>query len=248
MQIFDAHFHIIDKAYPLIPNQGYLPDEFTVDDYLACTQTLNISAGCIVSGSFQGYDQNYLIAALAKLGKNFVATTQLPFDATDETILFLNQQGIRGVRFNLYRGESIAAKSLLNFAKRVYELAHWHMEIYVDAKQLIELEATLLKLPSVSIDHLGLTKVGFNVLLRLVAKGIKVKASGFARVNFDVKTALTEIYAANPQSLIFGTDLPGTRAPRAFNASDIDLIKTNFSEPAVKQIFWDNAMAFYRLS
>lgn len=34
MQLFDAHFHIIDHHFPLIANQSYLPKEFTVDDYL----------------------------------------------------------------------------------------------------------------------------------------------------------------------------------------------------------------------
>lgn len=33
--IFDAHCHIIDSAYPLIPNNGYVPEFFSVDDYLA---------------------------------------------------------------------------------------------------------------------------------------------------------------------------------------------------------------------
>jgi predicted TIM-barrel fold metal-dependent hydrolase len=28
-KIFDAHLHIIDPRFPLIPNQGYLPDHFT---------------------------------------------------------------------------------------------------------------------------------------------------------------------------------------------------------------------------
>ncbi|RLB69126.1 MAG: 2-pyrone-4,6-dicarboxylate hydrolase, partial [Deltaproteobacteria bacterium] len=28
-KIFDSHFHIINKSYPLIENQGYLPDNFS---------------------------------------------------------------------------------------------------------------------------------------------------------------------------------------------------------------------------
>jgi hypothetical protein len=33
--IFDAHFHVIDPRFPLVPNQGFLPDPFTVADYRA---------------------------------------------------------------------------------------------------------------------------------------------------------------------------------------------------------------------
>ena len=32
--IFDAHCHIIDSRFPLVPNNGYLPEPFTVEDYL----------------------------------------------------------------------------------------------------------------------------------------------------------------------------------------------------------------------
>ena len=32
--LFDAHFHIIDPRFPLVPNRGYLPDRYTVSDYL----------------------------------------------------------------------------------------------------------------------------------------------------------------------------------------------------------------------
>ena len=27
--LFDAHFHIIDQRFPLVPNNGYVPEPFT---------------------------------------------------------------------------------------------------------------------------------------------------------------------------------------------------------------------------
>ncbi|MEE2651489.1 MAG: 2-pyrone-4,6-dicarboxylate hydrolase, partial [Pseudomonadota bacterium] len=65
--IFDAHLHIIDPAYPLTSNQGFLPSAFTVDDYIHQTADLGIAGGAVVSGSFQSFDQSYLQAALASL-------------------------------------------------------------------------------------------------------------------------------------------------------------------------------------
>jgi predicted TIM-barrel fold metal-dependent hydrolase len=50
---FDAHLHISAPGFPLIPNQGYTPDFFTVDDYLARARPLGITGGAVVSGSFQ---------------------------------------------------------------------------------------------------------------------------------------------------------------------------------------------------
>ncbi|NNG63010.1 2-pyrone-4,6-dicarboxylate hydrolase, partial [Pseudomonas fragi] len=81
--IFDAHCHIIDSAYPLIPNNGYMPEFFSVDDYQERTRPLGIVGGAVVSGSFQGFDQTYLIAALNRLGPGFVGVTQLPASVTD---------------------------------------------------------------------------------------------------------------------------------------------------------------------
>ena len=32
-QFFDAHFHVIDRRFPLYENNGYIPEDFTVDQY-----------------------------------------------------------------------------------------------------------------------------------------------------------------------------------------------------------------------
>jgi predicted TIM-barrel fold metal-dependent hydrolase len=32
-RVFDAHLHVVDPRFPLVPNDGYLPPEFTVSDY-----------------------------------------------------------------------------------------------------------------------------------------------------------------------------------------------------------------------
>ena len=48
-KVFDSHFHIIDKRFPLISNQGYLPDEFTVADYRQRTENTRIVGGAVVS-------------------------------------------------------------------------------------------------------------------------------------------------------------------------------------------------------
>ncbi len=32
--LFDAHFHIIEEDFPLIPNNGYLPPFYSLIDYL----------------------------------------------------------------------------------------------------------------------------------------------------------------------------------------------------------------------
>src|SRR5262245_50682452 len=85
-KVFDSHLHIIDHRFPIVPNQGYTPPNFTLDDYLDKAKPLGIAAGTVVSGSFQGFDQSYLRAALASLGPGWVGVTQVPADIPDAEI------------------------------------------------------------------------------------------------------------------------------------------------------------------
>ncbi len=246
-RIFDSHLHIIDPAFPLVPNKGYLPDSFTVDDYLGKARPLGVAGGAVVSGSFQAFDQGYLLSALGRLGPAFVGVTQLPASISDEEILRLDGKGVRAVRFNLKRGGSESVEHLESFARRVHDLAGWHVELYVDSRELHQLQETLRRLPAVSIDHLGLSKEGFPTLLRLAESGVRVKATGFGRVDFPVPDALRAIHDANPHALMFGTDLPSTRAPRPFEKGDIELVVDALGENGAEMALWRNALRFYRV-
>lgn len=245
MKIFDAHFHIIDFDFPIQENQGYLPPSYVVNDYQQNTAHLNVQGGAIVSGSFQGFDQNYLLKALKEMGPTFCGVTQLPYSVSDEEIIHLHKNGVKALRFNIKRGGSEDLSKLDYFAKRVYELVGWHSELYIDSRELPEIAATIGTLPAISIDHLGLSEEGLPHLLQLVEKGVRVKATGFGRVTLDVKNALKSIYSVNPDALMFGTDLPSTRAKRPFSDADIALIQALFDETAIAKILYTNAQNWY---
>jgi predicted TIM-barrel fold metal-dependent hydrolase len=245
-KIFDTHFHIIDSRFPLTPNQGYLPPEYDWKAYLDAAGRLGVVGGAVVSGSFQAFDQTYLIDALARLGPRYVGVTQLPPSVGDDELRRLDAAGVRAVRFNVRRGGSAEVGELANMAQRVYDLLGWHAELYIDSKDLAAIYATLIRLPRASIDHLGLSKAGLPTLLKLAERGVQVKATGFGRVDFDVAQAVRDITKANPASLVFGTDMPSTRAPRPFLDSDIDLVADALGDTLAKRVFYANAVAFYR--
>ncbi|MHA7285294.1 amidohydrolase family protein [Arthrobacter sp. MDT3-44] len=245
--IFDSHFHIIDPRFPLIPNDGFLPPEFTVDHYHSRTKALGMSGGVVVSGSFQGFDQDYLLNALRELGPGFAGVANLPADIPDSGLEELAAAGVRAVRFNLYRGGSESVGELLRLSTRVAAVAGMHTELYVDATDLDALEPTLAQLPRVSIDHLGMSGANREVLLRLVGRGMRLKATGFGRVTLDVVEALRAIHAVNPTALMFGTDLPSTRARRPFAATDIPLIAEALGESALPAVLHENGRSFYRM-
>lgn len=245
-KLFDAHFHIIDPRFPLVPNRGYLPERYLVCDYLERTEAYDLVGGAVVSGSFQAFDQDYLVDALARLGTGFVGVTQLPHTVSDEEILELDLAGVRALRFNVKRGGSEDIQHLEKMAHRVHDLAGWHVELYVDSRELVGLKPLLCSLPAFAIDHLGLSREGFDTLLALVECGARVKATGFGRVDFKVPQALRDIHAVNPEALMFGTDLPSTRAARPYSDSDFGLVIEALGADAAREVFFGNAARFYR--
>jgi predicted TIM-barrel fold metal-dependent hydrolase len=245
---FDSHLHIINPRFPLIENQGFVPEPFTCEDYVNRTSNFRIIGGAVVSGSFQGFDQTYLRDALGKFGPTYVGVTQIPHTTSDEDIIRLSETGIRAIRFNVNRGGSEDISQLEYFAKRIHELVGWHTELYIDSKLLPDISKTISNLPAVSIDHLGLSNEGFETLLSLVDKGVRVKATGFGRVDLDVRQAIKSILSVNPKALMFGTDLPSTRAKRPFEDTDLDILLdviggSNLSE----MVLYRNAVEWYRI-
>jgi len=114
---------------------------------------------------------------LRVLGPTFTGVIQIPSVATDEEIFKLDAIGVRGVRFNLVRGGSADVADLDRFARRVWDLARWHAELYADARDLASMVATLSALPAVSIAHLGMSDEGLPTLVKLAEKGMMVKAT-----------------------------------------------------------------------
>ena len=246
-RLFDSHCHIIDHRFPIVPNQGYVPPAFPLEAYLAAARPLGVEAGAIVSGSFQANDQTYLMDVLPRLGADWVGVTQIPNDHPDSEIARLGALGVRAVRFNMFRGRLESVDDMVALAVRCHAVAGWHAEIYADAAALAPHVGKLCKLPQLSIDHLGMTEAGLPVLLDLVAAGCKAKATGFGRVQMDVPKALERIARVNPNALVFGTNMPSTRAKRAFEPADIDLVERTLGPQLAERAFWTNPLALYRL-
>jgi len=243
--LFDSHLHIIDPRHPLVPNRGFIPPPFSVDDYVQRVKGLNVIGGAVVAGSFHGFDTGHLVAALRKLGPNFVGVAQVPGDISDSEILRLDARGIRAVRFNLARCGSVTPEALDSLARHAYDVAECHAELYVDSRHLPELHDTLAALPSVSIDHMGMSREGLPHLLRLVEAGVKVKATGFGRLDFPAVDAIRAIMDVDPTALMAGTDLPSTRAERPFADSDLEMLRDTIGPEHLEAVFHRNAEALY---
>jgi predicted TIM-barrel fold metal-dependent hydrolase len=246
-RIFDSHLHVIDPRFPLVPNQGYLPEPFTVEDHRARTAAFDVVGGVVVAGSFQAQGTAFLLDALDKLGPRFVGVADVPPDVSDEQLRVLAAAGVRGVRANLHRGGPVGADDVLALGRRAWDVAEMHTELYLDAADLADLAPMVAALPRVSVDHLGLRDAHRDVLLRLVGQGVRVKATGYGRVHLDVPSTITAVHDVDPGALMFGTDLPGTRARRPFRDEDVALTVAGMSDGDARAVLVDNALAFYRV-
>ncbi|HEX2807981.1 MAG TPA: amidohydrolase family protein [Kineosporiaceae bacterium] len=251
---FDAHFHVIDPAFPLVADQGYLPEPFRADDYRTAADLLLDDAGfapaggAVVSGSFQGDDQCYLEAALGALGPGYVGVTQLPPDTRDGELLRLHAIGVRALRANLVRAQVDDLDALVGLALRARVVVGWHLELYVRSVDLRELLPLLPDPDGLVVDHLGLTAAGLPALLALVDEGARVKATGFSRGDLDVAAALRRVYDRNPGALLAGTDLPCTRSPRPVDVADMRLLRGVFDDEELAQVVQHNATSLYRIN
>jgi predicted TIM-barrel fold metal-dependent hydrolase len=244
--LFDAHLHIFDPGVALAGNQGFVPEPFTVADYRARTRGLGVVGGTVVAASTQGTDPAPLIAAAAALGPRFVVVAEAHPAQGEATLAALAAAGVRGVRFNLFRGAAFDIPGMLAHAGRA--ASHGlHAELYADAAGLGPHVEALAALPAgVALDHLGMTEAGLAVTCALAAAGVKVKATGFGRVALDVPRALERLAAVSPSCLMAATDLPSTRAARPFADADLALIARVLGADLARAALHDTAAAFYR--
>jgi len=245
MKVFDSHFHIIDPKYPLFENNGYTPENFTIPEYQDRMKDFKIIGGAVVSGSFQRFDQEYLVDSLKLLGENFFGVANIPLNINQRELDRLNDSNIVAIRINIKRGDSIKLKELIKLSNHLFDKYNWHTELYIDSKNLKQLNSTLKHIQKFSIDHLGLSREGLSDLYKWVEKGVKIKATGFGRLDFNPLPVLKKIYTINPKALMFGTDLPSTRAKTPFSFKDIELIKDNFSTAELENIFHKNSQDWY---
>lgn len=253
MKIFDAHFHIIDYNYHIQENNGYTPEEFTYSDYAARTEALDldVQGGAIISGSFQGFDTDYLQVIEDIKNKDakedFVGIIALPLDVTERKIKELDSIGVAGVRFNIFRGNSASITDLVEFSKRIHAIAGWHVEVQINPDELGTIKGQLKEIPRLSIDHIGLRKSGIEHLYDLADSGVKIKASGFGRLDFEPMPILSNIHHINKNCLMFGTDLPSTRvqADKAFSETHIKKMTETFLTEDLADIMFNNAYNWY---
>lgn len=220
----DCHAHVLGppEKYPYVATRSYTPPTATLEDYQALHQVLGIERAVIVQPSVHGTDNRVTLDGVAGYGPNARGIAVVDANVDDGELSSLNQAGIRGVRLNLLFGGGVGLHALEPLSERIADLG-WHVQLLLDARDLVELAPRLRKLPvPVVVDHMGHMNVshgidhpGFQTLIELVRDGVCwIKLSGNYRISAsgppykDAVPFAQSLIEAAPGQMVWGTDWP----------------------------------------
>jgi D-galactarolactone isomerase len=261
----DCHFHTYDKQYPVIKGATLLPDDALPDDYRALQRRIGTTRGVTIQPSTYGTDNRLQIASRQALGaESFRVVAVVAEDVSDAELRQLNEQGVRGVRFNLGFPGVLSVSSLPLLAPRLAELG-WHCQINMRPKQIEDNADLLNALPGrLVFDHLaqvpqpgGLESTPYKIIRSLLDRGKTwVKLSGpyvssiqGAPDYADAGAAAASYVKAAPERMVWGSDWPHPSEPKDHKPDDAHLFDL-FSEwaggdAAFKRILVDNPAELY---
>ena len=220
----DCHFHTYDKTYPVMKGATLLPEDALPDDYRALQRRIGTTRGVIIQPSTYGTDNRLQIASRQALGAdNFRVVAVVPEDISNADLRQLDEQGVRGVRFNLGFPGVLTVESLKPLAPRLADLG-WHCQINMRPKQIEDHAELLASLPGrLVFDHLaqvpqpaGVESAPYKIIRGLLDRGKTwVKLSGpyvsskqGAPDYADAGAVAAAYVKAAPERMVWGSDWP----------------------------------------
>lgn len=267
----DCHCHVFGPVarFPYYEGRNYTPPDATYEDLSSLMGVLGVERAVIVQPSVYGNDNACTEDAIARLDGRGRGVAVIDPEISDAELQRLDDAGFRGARLNLYHpGGSTPLDQLEAIAAKVASVG-WHVQIYLQGRNLPELLPRLQALPTpIVIDHLGhmeydqgLDQPGFQALLRLLEGGkswVKLCAYRFDYGGAPFPTAapfVRALYEAAPQRIVWGTDWPhpdvagkekGEPGIMPNDGDLVDALRFWFDDDkAIQQILVDNPGVLY---
>jgi D-galactarolactone isomerase len=262
----DCHLHIYDPRFAYVADAVLQPPPARVEDYRELQTQLGLSRAVVVQPTSYGNDNRCTLDAVRRLGSSARGIVAVGPLTTDAELVEMDQQGARGVRFNLARGASVDLGFIESVATRIATLG-WHLQLhapssfYADAFEFVE------RLPvPVVIDHLGrvphpnaLEDRGFDAICKLLRnRKVWVKLSGayfdsaIGAPSYADSGELTRAYVETAADrLVWGTDWPhpsATGGERAIPDDQIllDRLREWTDEATIARLLVSNPAVLYR--
>jgi 2-pyrone-4,6-dicarboxylate lactonase len=264
----DAHCHVFGPGdvFPYARERKYTPTDAPKDQLWALRDFLGFERNVIVQGTCHGADNRALVDALRHSGDRARGVATVTQATTDVELGVLHQAGVRGVRFNFVKRlvDVTPPEVLLEIGRRIAPLG-WHVVVYFEAQDLVELAPFLASLPTiVVIDHMGRPDVRqpvegpeFERFVRFMREHDNVwsKVSGAERLSVsgppdysDFVPFARRIVEAYPDRVLWGTDWPhpNMKSHMPDDGNLVDLLPRIAPTPELqRRLLVDNPMRLY---
>jgi 2-pyrone-4,6-dicarboxylate lactonase len=262
----DAHCHIFGPGdkYPYASDRSYTPPDAPLERFKALQKTLGLTRAVLVNASCHGTDNTVILDAIAQSSGQYRGVANVGESVTDEEFERLHAGGIRGIRFNFVQhlGGTPDLDVFRELVERIEPLG-WHVVLHFDAKDLLEFEDMLRKLPvPFIIDHMGrvptrdgLEQEPFKILLNVARmENCWVKICGAERISSagppftDAVPFARALLDVQSDRILWGTDWPHPNIKKYMpNDGDlVDLIPLMMPEPALqKKVLVENPDRLY---
>jgi predicted TIM-barrel fold metal-dependent hydrolase len=221
---FDCHAHVYETD-SAVAGARYTPaSSAPLQSWLNLQDQHGLKGGVIVQVSFLGTDNSELCSALAKLDPNrFAGVAVVPVDITDAGLDHLVAAGVRGIRWNLVRGNMIPDVETSEVQALLAKLRQrgLHLEIHLEGPRLAPILPHLVDQGvRIVVDHFGLPSdpdPKQDPIIRATASLTDVsmlyfKFSGHYRTAFDVTGHAQDIRSKiSDDHIVWGSDWPHTQ-------------------------------------
>ena len=264
----DAHCHVFGPGdqFPFAPQRKYTPCDASKDQLFALRDHLGFSRNVVVQATCHGADNRAMVDVLQHSNGMARGVATVKGDVSDEELQFLDQAGVRGVRFNFVKRlvDALPKDELVKIAERIKPLG-WHIVIYFEAQELPELYDFFTALPTiVVVDHMGRPDVSkpvdgeeFNLFIKLLTEHTNFwsKVSCPERLSLvgepsyrDVIPFARRVVETFPDRVLWGTDWPhpNMKSHMPDDGNLVDFIPQIATTKALQQkLLVDNPMRLY---
>ncbi|MDV2467610.1 amidohydrolase family protein [Acinetobacter chinensis] len=235
----DTHAHVFSKNDPCIATARYTPDyDASVAEYIAHLDQHHFTHGVLIQPSFFGTDNTAMLNAIAQYPERLKGIAVVDHTIHIDELVKLNQQGIVGIRLNLFGKElpdftDQAWSTLLNHLS----FMNWQIELHAPPAYLVQILPVLspYKL-NVVIDHFGridpvkgIADPDYQSFLNMLdANQHWIKVSAFYRLGQFPENIAVVAQAFNllkekglMHKLIWGSDWPHTQHESKVSYSNV---------------------------
>ena len=251
----DCHFHVFEAGQAIV-GARYTPSyDSLLSDWQARATSLGITHGVLVQPSFLGIDNNRMLRTIQQYPKELRGVGVVEPHTTQKELKDLKDQGIMGIRLNLYEDQSPhdALEKYINVLNHLKDVG-MHVEIHHNDGLLNDL---LLQIPTgmqIVIDHFGRPKTvdEFQKNTHGIDKHlgqIWVKLSAPYRTSAINHHAVFQYWLEKigPSKLLWGSDWPhtGYESSIRYENQFEDFVNLVDNQELTKKILIDNPINLY---